>query len=387
MPSLDLAMPITLMIVITVAMLLNKRTEGKLKATVEEKEFKTRDVILLIVFMAVTVSVIAYSSLVAPDFVIQNIILIVFLTSYTMLLFTFSFVFSNISKIKTQLISSAFGIAAILAGAISTLVPFEDTFTLFRAIAFFILAAFCFGVVIFEQKKKTSKVRWYLAAQPAILFLLLFIFFNVIYTGTAQVWFPVLLDVFGLTFAILIIVYLSSMFSWKTVGIFAVLLTIYDFIQVIITGLMVTAAHAFTGLGLPVLVYLPKIPLTLAPANYPYLTVFGFVPTGLGLGDFFFAGLLTIQTFKKFGNKTALITIAAIGLAFGIFEAFSANIMSFLNSLVGREIGGFPATVIIILGWAPVVAWKLLRNRNKATKEPVSSEIAQIPKDPSLPVQ
>ncbi len=50
MPSLDLAMPIALLVVITVAMLLNKRVEGKLMATVEEKEFKTRDIILLIVF-------------------------------------------------------------------------------------------------------------------------------------------------------------------------------------------------------------------------------------------------------------------------------------------------------------------------------------------------
>jgi hypothetical protein len=387
MPSLDLAMPLTLLIVVTVALLLNKRTEGKLKSTVEQKEFKTRDVLLLIVFMAVVVSVIAYSSLVVPDFVIQNVILVVFLASYTSLLFTFSYLFSNVSKIKVQLISLAFGIFALLAGSISTFFQFEDAFTLFRAITFFILAAFCFGVVIFEQKKNTIKARWYLAAQPAVLFLLLFIFFNVIYTGTARVWFPVLVDVFGITFAILIIVYLSSLFSWKTVGIFAVLLTIYDIIQVIITGLIVTAAREFTGLGLPVLVYLPKIPLIAAPPNYPYVTIFGFLPTGLGLGDFFFAGLLTIQTFKKFGTKTAIATIAAIVLAFGIFEAFFVEIMSGLNSIVGRDIGGFPATVVIIIGWAPIVAWKLLATRNKTVKTPVTAEPSQTPKEQSLPIQ
>ncbi|MGD0407157.1 MAG: hypothetical protein ABSB10_10975, partial [Candidatus Bathyarchaeia archaeon] len=59
MPSLDIAMPIALLIVVTVAMLLNKRVEGKLAATIEEKEFKTRDIILLVVFMAVIVSAIA----------------------------------------------------------------------------------------------------------------------------------------------------------------------------------------------------------------------------------------------------------------------------------------------------------------------------------------
>ena len=240
--------------------------------------------------------------------------------------------------------------------------------------------------MIFEQKNNTNKARWYLAAQPAVLFLLLFIFFNVIYSGTVKVWFPVLLDVFGVTFAILIIVYLSSLFSWKTVGIFAVLLTIYDVIQVIITGIMVTAAREFTGLGLPVLVYLPKIPLTAAPPNYPYITFFGFLPTGLGLGDFFFAGLLTIQTFKKFGTKTAIVTIASIGLAFGIFEAFFVEIMSGLDSIVGRDIGGFPATVVIIIGWAPIVVWKVLSERGK-TKAAVINQPPEAPKDQKLPIQ
>ena len=51
------------------------------------------------------------------------------------------------------------------------------------------------------------------------------------------------------------------MFSWKTVGLFAVLLTTMDIILVIGTGTMVQAANQFTGLGLPVLVYLPNIPL------------------------------------------------------------------------------------------------------------------------------
>ena len=37
MPSLDIAMPTALLIVVTVAMLLNKRVEGKLAASIEEK--------------------------------------------------------------------------------------------------------------------------------------------------------------------------------------------------------------------------------------------------------------------------------------------------------------------------------------------------------------
>ena len=46
MPSLDLAMPTALLIVVIVAIFLNQRAEGKLAATVEQKEFKTRDIII-----------------------------------------------------------------------------------------------------------------------------------------------------------------------------------------------------------------------------------------------------------------------------------------------------------------------------------------------------
>ena len=125
----------------------------------------------------------------------------------------------------------------------------------------------------------------------------------------------ILMDVFGLTFAILIILYLSSLFSWKTVGLFAVLLTTMDIILVIGTGTMVQAANQFTGLGLPVLVYLPNIPTIISLQG-------GILFRGLGLGDFFFAGVLAVQTFNKFGKKTAFISVVAMAVAFGIWEAF-----------------------------------------------------------------
>ncbi len=101
MPSLDLAMPIALFLVVTVAMLLNKRIEGKLMATVEKKEFKTRDIILLVVFMAVIITVISYTSMISPGDIFPNILLVLFLSSYTMLLFTFSYIFSNITKMTS----------------------------------------------------------------------------------------------------------------------------------------------------------------------------------------------------------------------------------------------------------------------------------------------
>ncbi|MFA7080002.1 MAG: hypothetical protein WC203_03795, partial [Candidatus Bathyarchaeia archaeon] len=208
--------------------------------------------------------------------------------------------------------------------------------------------------------KSVSKQRWYIAAQPPALFVLLFLFFTVFYTGSINVWFPALLDVFAFTFAILIIMYLSSMFTWKTVSIFAILLTLLD-IVLVFSGPMVAAAETFTGLGLPVLVYLPNIPLILNETG-------AFVLRGLGLGDFFFAGILAVQTYKKFGQKTAIISIVAMALSFGIWEAFLPEITGFFN------IRGFPATVCIITGWIPIILWKLLTTKNKAssiTEEPV----------------
>ena len=103
--------------------------------------------------------------------------------------------------------------------------------------------------MLYEQKRSIAKERWYIAIQPPAIFLLLFVFFNLIYGGAVNVWQPFIMDIFGFTFAILIILYLGSMFTWKTVGLFAILLTILDIILVIGTGTMVDAAQTFTGLG------------------------------------------------------------------------------------------------------------------------------------------
>jgi hypothetical protein len=351
-------MPIALFIVVAVALLLNKRVQGKLMATVEEKEFQPRDIILLVVFMAIVISAIGYTSMVSPGDVFPTILLVIFLSSYTMLLFTFSYVFSNLARIRAQLLSVGFGIAGLIAGVASFLGPLQDGITVIRAAAFFGFAIFCFAAIVVEQKKAISKARWYVAVQPPAIFVMLFIFFSGIfniYTGSFQVWAPFLMDVFGFTFAVLIILYLSSLFSWKTVGIFAALLTIMDIILVIVTPVMLGAAHTFTGLGLPVLVYLPNIPVITSST--------GLLFRGLGLGDFFFAGVLAVQTFNKFGKKTAFTAAVAMALAFGIWEFFLGDIIKGLIPIVGRNIGGFPGTVMIISGWAPIIAWKLLSDR------------------------
>jgi hypothetical protein len=365
MPSLDIAMPIALFTVVVVALILNKRAQGKLMATVEEKEFQPKDIILLVVFIAIVVSAIAYTSIINPGNVFPTILLVFFLSSYTILLYTFSYIFSNLAKIRAQLLSIGFGVAGLIAGFASFLGPLQDGITIVRAAAFFGFALFCFAAIVLEQKKISSKERWYLAVQPPAIFVLLFVFFSGIfniYNGSLQVWAPFLMDVFGFTFAILIILYLSSLFSWKTVGLFAVLLTLLDIILVIVTPVMVGAAHTFTGLGLPVLVYLPNIPTITSSAGILY--------RGLGLGDFFFAGVLAVQTFNKFGKKTAFTAAVAMALAFGIWEFFLGDIIKDLIPIVGRNIGGFPGTVMIISGWAPVIAWKLLSERRKKVVAP-----------------
>ncbi len=363
MPTLDVAMPIALLIVVTVALLLNKRTENKLTSTIEEKEFKTRDIILLIIFMVIIVSAIAYTATVNPGAVFENILLLFFLSSYTLLLFTFSYVFSNLPTIRAQILSVGFGVASAVVGSACLLSQLQDGFTIFRGAAFFGLAVFCFGVAVYERIKPVSKERWYVAAQPPATFVLLFVFFNFINNPvTAAIWAPYLLDVFALTFAVLIILYLSSLFSWKVVGLFAVLLTAWDIFSVIGTPIMLTAAQTFTGLGLPVLVYLPNIPIIIGHLTSGTSYV---VFRGLGLGDFFFAGVLVIQTFKRFGQRTAVIAIISITVVFGIWDAFLTDIINWFIPIVGRNIGGLPATMFIITGWAPVVVWKILSERNK----------------------
>ncbi len=381
MPSLDLAMPTALFLVVTVALLLNRRIGNKLMTTVEQKEFKTRDVLLLAVFIVVMISVIAYTSIINPGGLTSTVLLVLFMSSYTMLLFTFSYVFTNITKLKAQVVSIGFGSISLVAGLASFLGPISDSLSVYRAAAFLILAVCCFGAAVYEQTKTITKARWYIAAQPPALFVLLFVFFNFLYGGATSLWFPVLMDVFGFTFAILIILYLSSMFNWKTVTIFAVVLTLIDIFLVIGTGTMVTAARQFTGLGLPVLVYIPNVPFVFSPEGI-------LLNRGLGLGDFFFAGILAIQTYNKFGRKTALISAVAMAAAFGIWEAYLGEILHFLEPIMGREIGGFPGTLMIISGWIPVVAYKLLTTKKASVSTSAeSASVVDTPNEPSLPMQ
>jgi hypothetical protein len=384
--TLDIAMPLALFGVIVVALFLNKRTEGRLMSTVEEKQFKTKDVVVLVAFMAIIISGLALAAIYTPGELFSDVILVFFLFSYTMLLFTISYLFSGIPKVRAQLLSVGFGVASIIAGAACALPSLQDAFTILRVAAFMGLAAFCFGVAFYERKNTVHKERWYVAAQPPAIFVLLFVFFNFLNNaGTAAIWAPYLMDVFGLTFAVLIILYLSTLFNWKTVGLFAVLLTAMDIILVIGSTAMITAANSFSGLGLPVLVQLPNIPLTkvLNTDTNTLVTLYH----GLGLGDFFFAGILTVQTYKRFGQQTAIIAAGVIAIVFGIWDAYLLDIVHWISSIVGRNIGGMPATVFIITGWAPVIAVALWLERRKKANLPAATPTVEPAQEPSVPVQ
>ena len=81
----DIAMPLTFFAVTIMAMFLNGKVEKKLKTTFEEKEFRVRDAILLVAAISVTVSLIV--------FIPQMAIMTLFLFSYSMLLFIFTYIF------------------------------------------------------------------------------------------------------------------------------------------------------------------------------------------------------------------------------------------------------------------------------------------------------
>jgi hypothetical protein len=343
MLTFDVTMPVALFVVTLVAMLLDRRVEGKLKTTFEEREFRARDAALFVVMISVAVSVIV--------FVPQMAIIAVFLFSYSTLLFTFSYVFSGMRKKRAQLFCIGFGVTSLAAGTAALLDPLADTLMFYGGVALLGLAAFAFLALLLEWKKADVKERWYLAVLPPALFILLYL----VYNGTS-LWFPYLLDTYGITFAVLIILYVGSLFTWKSASIFAGLLTVMDIILVLFTGIMVTAAKQVSGLGLPVLVSLPTLPLLITERGMQYMS--------LGLGDFFFAGILATQTFRKFGKKTAVLSVFTMTVSFAIFEAF----------LLTYKWGAFPGTLMIICGWLPVVAWKLLSERKTVKQAAIEPE-------------
>ncbi len=346
--AFDVSMPLLLLAVTLASLFLSKRIEPKLKTTFEEREFKTRDVVVFVVLIAVAVSIVV--------FVPQMALIAIFLFSYSALLFTFSFLFSSLSKQRAQAFFVLIGFAAFAAGTVALLGVYGDGLLMFAGgLAAVVLGAFAFVAVVYEQFKKGASSRWYLAVFPPALFLITFFLFMY---QSVPLLSLVLIDVFGILFTVLITLYLASLFTWKVTFVFAALLTVMDIIMVLVTGFTVTAAGQLVGLNLPVMIFLPTIPLVVTSQGLGFMS--------LGLGDFFFAGTLATQTYKKYGRKVALISTVAMTLSFGVFE------MILLSTTI---FPAFPGTVMIIVGWLPVVSWKLVVERkSKSNVKVVESE-------------
>jgi len=327
----DVAMPSMLFFVTLVAMFLDEKVEKKLKSTFEAKKLGVQDAVLLVAAMSVTISLIV--------FIPQMAIMILFLFAYSMLLFMFTYIFSDFQKAKAKLFCIAFLIIIFLI-AVTSLFSFKaDSMVIYGSLALFCLFGFTFMALLHEESRKSTEERWYLAVLSPALFLLLYVFY-----GSTPIWFPYLLDLYGVAFAVLIILYLGSLFTWKTSLIFVGLLTVMDIILVLVTKSMVSAASHVSGLRLPVLISLPTIPAVVIEEGTLYM--------GLGLGDFFFAGLIGIQTMKKFGKGFAVLSVSAMATSFFIFEVVMLN-YGFI---------ALPGTLMIVCGWLPTLLWKGIKH-------------------------
>lgn len=278
----DIAMPLTLFAITLVSLFLNQKTEGKLKGTMQERQIGVWDAVLLVGFMSIMIYLIVFVRQ------ITLVLTVMFLFAYSILLFTFGYLF--------------------------------------------------------------SRNRWYVGILPPVIFILLYVF-----ARDTPAWIFYLSNIYGLVFAVLITLYLVGLFTWKATAIFGALITFMDIILVLVTGTMIEAANVTSSLNLPVMVSIPIIPLE--------FTEKGMLMMRLGLGDFFFAGLLGIQTSKKYGRRFAIAAAVAMTLSFFIFVVLLLNYLQ----------RPFPGTLMIICGWAPLVIFKELSSKKAPVHETVLS--------------
>jgi hypothetical protein len=325
----DVAMPLVLFLVTSTSMFLEKKTRGKLQVTFEEKEFGIRDSVLLVASISIMVTIVV--------FIPRLAVMTLFLFSYSMLLFIITYLFSDFDKYITRLFLLAFLVVNLLAGCISLTSAGSNTTVICGTLTFFGLGGFTLLGLMYEETRIGKGERLYLALLPPALFICLYLFFS----GT-PIWFPYLLDIYGVIFAVLITIYLGSLFTWKTSLFFCGLLTVMDIILVLFTGTMISAARQVTGLMLPVLVIVPTTPAIVFQGGRLYMS--------LGLGDFFFAGLIAMQTYRKYGMKLAMLSLIAMCVSFFIFETY----------FFSYGLRAFPGTLMIICGWLPLLLWSAL---------------------------
>jgi|Deesub1362A_J573_1020465.scaffolds.fasta_scaffold06592_3 presenilin-like A22 family membrane protease len=218
----------------------------------------------------------------------------------------------------------------IVMGSMVTLMVFVPQ------MAFVVLFLFAYSLLMFTFTYIIAP-KWYIAVVPSAIFLTFYLLFSgIIGLDENTVWELVLMNIYAAVFAVMITTYVGSMFTWKTTLVFAVLLTVMDIIQVLYTGHMIEAVQRIVGLKLPMLIKVPTLPPIIRGGNWMF--------SALGVGDFFFAGLLATQTLRRFGKKQAITATVALTLSFFIFETLMFN----------NGLEAFPGTLMIILGWAIV---------------------------------
>jgi len=263
----------------------------------------------------------------------------------TLLAVTFSSLYLNLKtekKLKQVLESTEFRVrdtallVALMAVMVTLIVIVRQLSTVLM-----VLFLFSYSLLLYTFGYLLSK-RWYVGIVPPAVFVLLYVFLR-----DSSIWTLYLSNVYGLAFAVLITLYLAGVFDWTTTAVFGVLITAMDIVLVLVTKTMVQAASAAVSLSLPVLVSLPLVPLI--------STGTGLLTLSLGLGDFFFAGLLAIQTYKKFGKHLAIASVFGMIISFSLFETF----------ILTYRIGAFPGTLMIICGWVPFALVQTLRDWRK----------------------
>lgn len=269
----DIVLPTVLFLITAIVLFLYSKVESKIKALLEERELRIRDIIVLVTIMAITVSI----GVITPAFAIMAI----FLCFFSLALF-----------VATCLVMPKWYLALI-------------TPTVFLA-----------GYYFFRD--------YPLLQEPINPFLILYI------------------DFFAAIFVVFISIYLGSLFTWKTTGLFVGLIVIVDVFQVFVTGHMQETGRKMLDLKLPVMMLLP---------TFPYKSIYG-----LGLGDFFFSSLLSIQTSKIYGRKIGLASAVSMAVVFAIFEAAQIHF----------NIKAMPATLFIICGWLIAMAITFLYKRKCA---------------------
>ncbi len=87
--NFDITMPLTLLAVTFASMFLNPKLEKRLKGVLEEREFRVRDAVMLVGLMVVMITIVVVVRQ------LSTILMVLFLFSYSLLLFTFGYLVSK----------------------------------------------------------------------------------------------------------------------------------------------------------------------------------------------------------------------------------------------------------------------------------------------------